>query len=319
MAGHQHFSKTPATVISSSHEVPQMQELENYYRDISRRDVSPRMKSFCHAMAEICRLATNSKATTLRPEQWETLAKVFHRYSERRDEVKAEDDQRLRQYQSFARLADYSMIRCKDLKDADGNWSFKKQPWVQVVQRLDAEENALRAWEAKRHHDPNSTSPPPPAQIVRQELLEAMMVIGENDQDQMLWEIRFYARRNGRLHGDAIELRHSGDFDTLSKVLDEDAKSLEEILPDEEKLDIQHHKRAIVRYRMRWFDFKEVDPNGKLVWIPNASALKWKERIEKEARPSFEIPRPRILAIDKDNFLHTDLVGQRLCLSRTLW
>lgn len=45
------------------------------------------------------------------------------------------DDQILREWNSHTQLADYSMVRCKDLKDADGDWRFKKETWITFVKR----------------------------------------------------------------------------------------------------------------------------------------------------------------------------------------
>ena len=58
------------------------------------------------------------------------------------------------------------------------------------------------------------------------------------------------------------------------QLLHEDGTSLDEIFPGKEKLDIQHHRRTIVKHRMRRFYPEEVDPNAKLVWIFNDNAVK---------------------------------------------
>ena len=111
-----------------------------------------------------------------------------------------------------------------------------------------------------------------------------MKAVNENDPEQMFWEIRFYARRNGRVHGDAIELRYAGDFKKLLKVLEDDEASLEHILPEEEKRDIHRHRRAIMRYRVRWFEVEAMDAEGKITWIQNAEALSWSKRVGTEGK-----------------------------------
>jgi hypothetical protein len=124
----------------------------------------------------------------------------------------------------------------------------------------------------------------PPEKIVHNELSEAMEELSESDTDQLCWEVRFYARRNGRVHGDAIELRYAGDFEKLLQVLAEDEASLEHILPNDELKDIKHHRRAVMRYRQRWFMIKAVDADGKNTWIKNADAMKWSKRLEYAAK-----------------------------------
>jgi len=109
-------------------------------------------------MVTICTLASGENPTAMPPGQWKNLAKTLHAYSERNEETKKTDDQIIREWKSYAQLADYCMVRCKDLKDADSDWSFKKQPWITVVERMDAETQAVEQWHAKKQR--RSTSIP---------------------------------------------------------------------------------------------------------------------------------------------------------------
>ncbi len=77
------------------------------------------------------------------PGQWKNLAKTLHAYSERNEETNKTDDHIIREWKSYAQLADYSMVRCKDLKDADGDWSFESEPWITIVERMIAETQAV--------------------------------------------------------------------------------------------------------------------------------------------------------------------------------
>lgn len=67
-------------------------------------------------------------------------------------------------------------------------------------------------------------------------------------------------------------------------MLAEDEATLEHILPDDELRDIKHHRRAIMKYRQRWFTIKAVDADGKNTWIKNADAMKWSKRFEYAAK-----------------------------------
>ncbi len=115
-------------------------------------------------------------------------------------------------------------------------------------------------------------------------LAKTLHAYSERNEETKFWEIRFYARHNGRVYGDATELRYAEDFEELLQVLAEDEASLEHILPDDELRDIKHHRRAIMRYRQRWFTIKAVDADGKNTWIKNADAMKWSKRLEYAAK-----------------------------------
>lgn len=99
------------------------------------------------------------------------------------------------------------MVRCKDLKDADGDWSFESEPWIIIVERMNAETQAVEQWHAKNRRRSTSIPLEPPEKIVHYELLEAMDGIGKVTRTNC-------SGRSGFMPGvtdECMELRQSSD------------------------------------------------------------------------------------------------------------
>ncbi len=71
------------------------------------------------------------------------------------------------------------MVRCKDLKDADDDWSFESEPWIIIVERMNAETQAVEQWHVKNRSRSTSIPLESSEKIVNNELLEVMKGIGK--------------------------------------------------------------------------------------------------------------------------------------------
>ncbi|KAK3169649.1 hypothetical protein OEA41_009033 [Lepraria neglecta] len=174
---------------------------------------------------------------------------IVHNYQQARAQELEECQQKLKSVDRYARFADYAMERCKRLMQVDGNFTFQKMLWHDVVEKLDAEDREFLEWEGSETEAPQ--------QIIRLELVSAMDILKETNEEQMFWEIRLYANKNVEFHNLLLELRGQARYDELLLHTFEDERSVQSVLPKEELKDAEHYQTAIKRYREKfWIPLK---------------------------------------------------------------
>lgn len=151
-------------------------------------------------------------------------------------------------FRFHAQYGDYAAYLCNILKEFRESSIIQSQPWTIVVGAIDKEEAALDAWTAS-----NQSSPRPDCLYLEalKSLVDQLVRDGETslDMDLALAAIRFYARRNYICHGRLFDLFKSENFAGLANYIDLDDKRLEELLPDEEKPQVDKYRRMINFYK----------------------------------------------------------------------
>lgn len=86
------------------------------------------------------------------------------------------------------------------------------------------------------------------------------------DLELALLAIRFYSRRNLICHGGNFDLYVSKNFAELAKSIEADDKILEEILPDEEKPQVDNYHRRLLNF----YRHTKIRKNGEGKWVKQA-------------------------------------------------
>ena len=110
-----------------------------------------------------------------------------------------------------------------------------------------------------------------------------MYVMGEDDIEQVFWEIRFYRDQKETMHSGVLDMRLAGKYDQVLASVEADLKDLEDILPHHEKGHLKRYSRALCRFRNRWFEVKDEGKNGQQVWGMNLAAKKHLRELEESS------------------------------------
>lgn len=202
------------------------------------------------------------------------------------------------------------MVNCKRLMRANGNYTFKKMLWHDVVEKLDAEKREFAEWEGSETEAPQGR--------IRLELLSAMETLKETNKEQMFWEIRLYASRNVEFHDPMMDLRGQARYDELLLHTFEDERSVQNVLPKEEFKDAHHYIRAIERYREKFWILKRPRDVPE-IWEKKAFVLEH----EKAVREKSEAATGALPALPDEkirqglNRLETKLEEQAKAISET--
>lgn len=162
----------------------------------------------------------------------------------RRDLSSRTVDNRL--FRFHLHLGDYALPLCNRLKGSTEPSLIRSQPWTIVVDAIDKEEVDLAAWTAS-----DQSSPRPHCLYLEALKSRVAQLIREGlttlDLDLALVAIRFYARRNFICHGKIFDLFQSRNFAKPAEYIEVDDKSLDEILPGEEKPQVDNYRTVAER------------------------------------------------------------------------
>ena len=166
--------------------------------------------------------------------------------SARRDLSEQASDTRL--FRFHAHLGDFAGALCSALQDK------KRTPllldaWTKIVTGLDEFDKRVADWEAKGQLNARPHSALRGA--IEDRVHQLVQVGFDLDIDLALHAIRSYARRNFISHGEAREkiARTGSDPSGLVSYLDDADKTLESVLPDEEKPNVGQWRRLLTFYR----------------------------------------------------------------------
>lgn len=216
----------------------------------------------------------------------------------RRDLSSRTDDNRL--FRFHAELGDYAGAMCTLLKDFRGPSLIRSQPWTIVIDTIDKEEADLAAWTAS---DQSSSRP----HCLYLEALKARVaqLIREGqttlDLDLALFAIRSYARRNFICHSKVFDLVSSNDFAKLAEHIELDDKFLEDILPDEEKPQVDNYRRLLNFYRDKHIrkdgegKWVKQAPHNAVAGLVNPSLRPWGQNFVAASRWAFADPPDRVV------------------------
>ncbi|KAK4693412.1 hypothetical protein P7C71_g3987, partial [Lecanoromycetidae sp. Uapishka_2] len=218
-----------------------------------------------------------------------------------RDLSKVTEDTRL--FRFHAALGDYPGHLCKVLKDGRQNSKISQQPWTIIVPRLDKEEESLNAWEAS---DKTRNRPRTPFLKALEERVNDLVYEGWNDVDLdlALFSVRAYARRCFVAHGDSFDLFASNRFADLADYIEADDKSLEAILPDEEKPLAGKYRRLLTIYRDR--HIRQNDDGEWVKYIAPPEPPRSSLQSESAFRASLDLGRFRPAGLDGPPPVHLE-------------
>lgn len=167
------------------------------------------------------------------------------------------------------RLREYTVDPCEDLLKVKGDFVFKAYDWPEIVNRIDDEEKAYRSWKeqeaqlrilmSSKPERPIWLYPEPKAQPFYRSIWKELIIAGERAEwpkfDQLLWEIRRYAKRSSQslLPGGPLELQKKGNYNELLDLCLKDLKELPVLLPEDQKVNVRLYNRSIVRYMNKFF------------------------------------------------------------------
>ena len=203
----------------------------------------------------------------------------------RRDLSSRTDDNRL--YRFHVHLADCAGTLCSLLKDFKQQ-SLIRQPWTIVDKALYKEKSDLTAWTAS-----DQSSPRPVCLYLEalQHRVEQLVREGYTtlDLELAVFAIRFYSRRNLICHGRSFDLYASENFAELAKSIEADDKTLEEILPHEEKPQFDNYRRLLNFYRKT-----HIRKNDEGKWVGQAPRSTAEGLVNSSLRPWGSELRSRI-------------------------
>lgn len=154
-----------------------------------------------------------------------------------------------RLFRFHAHLGDYAGELCGLLKDDKHSSStILSGTWTKIVKALDDCDIRVASWNASGCKGPEPSCPEKDRLEVRvQKIIKAGFT--DLDMDLALFAIRSYARRNFIAHGGTLDLDQSNDFAGLANHIDYDEKTLEDVLPDEEKPMVGYWRRLLTYFR----------------------------------------------------------------------
>ncbi|MCJ1455899.1 hypothetical protein MMC28_006256 [Mycoblastus sanguinarius] len=161
----------------------------------------------------------------------------------------------------------------------DANFVFQDYLWHEVVEMLDNEDKAFAEWEAHQVINPLLEKPNRP---IHQELYSAMQIVGEEEHDQAIWEIRMYAKRNQKVHSGVLELGGSAKYDELFTVLARDLAEAPALLPKNELQDLEYHRNCIRRHRAKFFELADLGDGSGSTWEKKAKTKAHENQVTKE-------------------------------------
>ena len=109
-----------------------------------------------------------------------------------------------------------------------------------------------------------------------------MKIADEEEQDQALWEIKMYAKRNQKVHSGVLELRGSAKYDDLCTLLTKDLDEAPALLPKNEQQDLEYYRNGIRRYRAKLFEIADTGEGRGSIWEKEAKTKAHEDQVEKE-------------------------------------
>ena len=179
----------------------------------------------------------------------------------RRELSSRTDDNRL--FRFHAHMGDYAGALCDAIKEPVNKHSSSilSQPWTMIVGAIDKFEKELADWQASGQHgmSPHSVH----LDTIKRRVQQLSDLGFTNlDIDTALFAIRSYARRNFISHERAFNLYMKEDFVGLAKYLDHVDKTLDDVLPDEEKSMTDMWRSLLTFYR-----HSHIRKNEKGDWV----------------------------------------------------
>ena len=246
--------------------------------ELQKRDITDRTRQYYEWLIRM----TQDQLKSGDPDP-QTLSQfdIVHNYQQARAQELEECQQKLKSVDRYARFADYAMERCKRLMLVDGSFTFQKMLWHDIVEKLDAEDREFLEWEGSETEAPQ--------RIIRLELVCAMDICKETNEEQMFWEIRLYANRNVEFHNLMLELRGQARYDELLLHTFEDERSVQSALPKEKLKDARRCRTAIKRYRKKFWT--EIDTgNGPGNWEKKAFVLEHEKAVREKSEAATGVP-----------------------------
>ena len=240
--------------------VTEMAAVQSSYTDAIRsQQLSPSARDLYRLVASLAKYASGSDEHPFTPSDASDAVRCIDQYvretasdlhATNQGLSKMTEDTRL--YRFHAVMGDYPGHLCKVLKEGWDSSKISQQPWTIIVQKLDKEEKLLAAWKASSKAA-STNRPATPFREALQERVNDLVSEGWDDVDfdLALFAVRAYARRCFVAHGGAYDLFASKNFAKLAKYLEADDNSLEAVLPDEEKPQVDKFRRLLNFYRDR--------------------------------------------------------------------
>ena len=317
-------SAPPSEIIKSKKEalVAACEEkIELYEAELQKRDITVRTWQYYEVLIEVTQKQLKSGDPD--PQILSQFDTVHNYQQARAQDLKAQDQalqardqeleecqQKLKSIDRYAKFADYAMVRCKRLMNVDGNFTFQKMLWHEIVEKLDAEDREFAEWEGSKTEAPQ--------QRIRLELVSAMDILRETDEEQIFWEIRLYAKRNVKFHNVMLELKRQARYDELLLQTFEDERSVQSVLPKEELKDAGHYRTAIKRYREKYWDPIDTG-DGPENWRKKAFVLAHEKAVREKSGAATEVPpkTPQVKTRQGLNRLETKLEEQAKAIGET--